>query len=719
MTKNSGRNVTNSVAAGIILETAAAIQMITDGLATGFEDGDIKDASDICCVDIEEDIGSNDAGTLYLNDNVVDFGVAPFAKGTKLYVSKDDPACLYAEYKNALDVFKVVPNRAAHVLKWQYRFSEEEGFKDLTPGEELPIYYDDLYLRVVYKGIGLMSTISLHTDGVEMPGWDKDDGSVYYQFVKCDDAYCLPELKKDGAFFEGWYTNPDFTGKRLPAGTEVKIGIDGVHYYAKFTYKVTFEARDGFISELQPEIDRQHETINYVKYATSGTEYALPEAVKHGFTFEGWCEDSACQGTVLPAGTMIKINNNKTYYAKYEVADYDVGLVAEGGTVENWGAMTAGRYVKTVKDGGKVTLPTVEKAGNYFVGWYTNPNYTGKMLPAGSTVTVTGNRVYYAKFDCVFRLYANGGTVTGWDNVSGVYQKIAKYGDKVTLPAPVKEGYVFEGWYDNSALKGNKLDAGTVIEVNRGWDYCAKYTPLVSVTLHAGGGTVKDWKCDKNGNYVYIPKQGSTVILPEPKLDGYTFKGWYTDKDFTGTAIAAGTAITATGNLDYYAKWEINNYTTTIQLNGGKVESDVIVGWTSAGDNMYKRATSYYSILFLPIPQKPDMTFVGWYSNPDFTGEPVGKSGAVLVEKNATYYARYASEVHLDTNGGKIRDGIVMDDLYVIQVADNSDDSLPTPEKDGYTFMGWYDNPEFKGKPIIDENLVSNSVGITLYARWE
>ena len=44
--------------------------------------------------------------------------------------------------------------------------------------------------------------------------------------------------------------------------------------------------------------------------------------------------------------------------------------------------------------------------------------------------------------------------------------------------------------------------------------------------------------------------------------------------------------------------------------------------------------------------------------------------------------------------------------------------SLPTVNRDGCTFLGWYDNPEFNGNPI--ESIEIKETGyIKLYAKWE
>ena len=43
--------------------------------------------------------------------------------------------------------------------------------------------------------------------------------------------------------------------------------------------------------------------------------------------------------------------------------------------------------------------------------------------------------------------------------------------------------------------------------------------------------------------------------------------------------------------------------------------------------------------------------------------------------------------------------------------------SFIEPFKEGYVFLGWFDNPEFQGEPV--EYIVKLNSNITLYALWE
>ena len=71
-------------------------------------------------------------------------------------------------------------------------------------------------------------------------------------------------------------------------------------------------------------------------------------------------------------------------------------------------------------------------------------------------------------------------------------------------------------------------------------------------------------------NYTYGNKYSN---LPTPTRDGYTFGGWYTGENGTGTKVTSDTLVTNAGNHTLYAKWVIKNVTVNFDLAGGVVET--------------------------------------------------------------------------------------------------------------------------------------------------
>ena len=89
--------------------------------------------------------------------------------------------------------------------------------------------------------------------------------------------------------------------------------------------------------------------------------------------------------------------------------------------------------------------------------------------------------------------------------------------------------------------------------------------PTYTVTLHTNGGTIN------NGNVTEYTYGVGATLPTDVTRTGYTFKGWYDNENLTGSPIAA-IGGTETGNKEYWAKWEINQYTITVKPENGKTD---------------------------------------------------------------------------------------------------------------------------------------------------
>ena len=117
--------------------------------------------------------------------------------------------------------------------------------------------------------------------------------------------------------------------------------------------------------------------------------------------------------------------------------------------------------------------------------------------------------------------------------------------------------------------------------------------PTYAVTLNTNGGTIADGK-DVTG-YTY----GVGATLPtDVTRTGYTFKGWYDNEGLTGDPVTA-IGGTETGNKEYWAKWEINQYTITFKPENGKADITI--------------TQDYGTAITAPAdPTREGYTFIGW-----------------------------------------------------------------------------------------------------------
>ena len=186
----------------------------------------------------------------------------------------------------------------------------------------------------------------------------------------------------------------------------------------------------------------------------------------------------------------------------------------------------------------------------------------------------------------------------------------------------------------------------------------------------------------------------STYTLPTPVKEGYDFVGWFTNSAGTGTAL---TSITAGWKGTLYAIWKVPD-DVKWELHGG-----YIVGVTLPG----RISDAPYTI---PTPSRNMHVFLGWYDNEAGTGTPltvlpVGYKGTV----HATWREAQITWV---LNGGKVyKDGVEV----TLPTSVKSAYTIPTPEREGYDFVGWYDTNDTTGTKYT--RLIAGHDG-TLYAIW-
>ena len=207
----------------------------------------------------------------------------------------------------------------------------------------------------------------------------------------------------------------------------------------------------------------------------------------------------------------------------------------------------------------------------------------------------------------VVTLDLGGGTL---GNSSEDIQIIVKNGSEFTAPASGgltrpdgNTGSYFMWLGSNGKLyaPGDSVPA-EVTKLTVQWT-----APTYTVTLHANDGTIN------SGNVTEYTYGVGATLPTDVTRTGYTFKGWYDNESLTGNPVTAiGGA--ETGNKEYWAKWEANTYTVTLNTNGGTINNGNV--------------TEYTYGVGATLPTADDMTytghtFKGWYDNENLTGNPV------------------------------------------------------------------------------------------------
>lgn len=274
----------------------------------------------------------------------------------------------------------------------------------------------------------------------------------------------------------------------------------------------------------------------------------------------------------------------------------------------------------------KIVLPAAPaKAGYTFGGWYTDKDVWKDRLTEDSFAgrALTENLDVYARYIRNEESSAAEYTISFY--IDGALADIIRTSGNETLDlpaAPGKDGYTFAGWFFDNGTWRNELTADTYSEKPLTGDVSvyAFYEKTEEPVLPQEYTVFFDVD---NGTPVAAVTTSRIEKQPQTTREGYTFEGWYTDKNFT-EKVTFPYEVTKAQTL--YAKWEKNAYTVHFETDGGTAVGDMIV-------SVIERS---------PSTEKKGYTFEGWYADENFT-EKV--AFPYEVTRAQTLYAKWTQNI--------------------------------------------------------------------------
>ncbi len=482
----------------------------------------------------------------------------------------------------------------------------------------------------------------------------------------------LTTPSRTGYTFSGWYTAAS-GGTKVTASTKIVKNANHTLYahWAKKKYTISFNLNGA--SGSIPSIS--------VAY---GSKYgSLTSPTRTGYKFLGWFRTPSGSGAQVTSSTVMNQTSNHTLYARWEIKKYTVTLKPRGGEVSPDSI--------TVTHGGKYgSLPKPERTGYKFSGWYTEKT-GGTKVTKSDKIVENGNHKLFAHWSA--KSYTVSFNVNGGEGSipSRSIAFDAKYG---SLPTAGRPGYTFQGWFTKPS-GGTNVTASTVMSTAANhtlyaqWKIC-QYTIL----LDANGGSVSPTSI----KVTYGSKYG-TLPTPTTTVAGYKFGGWWTAKT-GGTLVSSTSALVTNANHTLYARWNIIQYTVTLNGNGGSPNiSQITVNYGG------KYGT-------LPTPTAPTgYKFAGWYTAAS-GGTKMTSGGNIYTNANHTLYAHWSPvsvTVKLDYNDGSGK-------VTTKSVTYNTKyGTLPSPSRAGYIFDGWYTSG---GAKITADVVMNQPSSHTLTAKW-
>jgi len=392
-------------------------------------------------------------------------------------------------------------------------------------------------------------------------------------------------LDRSGYSFTGWNTAEDGTGTNYLPGSTFKMGSEDVILYAKWTnqptYTVSYDG-NGNTAGSAPIDNNNYEETNTVTVKTIGT------LARASYSFTGWNTVANGSGTSYTPGNTFEMGSSDIIlYAQWTInPTYTVtynGNNNTGGTAPIDSNNYEEATTVTVK-----TIGTLVRTGYTFTGWNTIANGSGSSYAPGDTFEMGSSNVFlYAQWtnNPTYTVTYNGNNNTGGTApVDGTnYQQ----GDTVTVSPVgtlVRTGYTFSGWNTIANGSGTSHAAGSTFAMGSTnvilyaqWTSNPTYTVTYDGNNNTGGTAPVD-----NTNY----QQGDTITASSVGTlvrTGYTFSGWNTVANGSGTSHAAGSTFAmGSSNVILYAQW--TSTTETFKISFGATTNlfgTIVAGWNS------------------------------------------------------------------------------------------------------------------------------------------
>ncbi len=593
-----------------------------------------------------------------------------------------------------------------------------------------PVSVTGVYDNAADGAATTASAIGVHYNAME---FDANGKALYdAEWVQLDNVWIAGESGGSGTvlgdrgtvrYIVFLFRYPDDSG--ISAGSFVNSIGGRMFLSTYFTYSIDCNGgtSDGKNTMTYYRWDTRHEMRSTWKH-TSYTVETFQDPVRPGHKFLGWKIDTAHHADPTKVFTSAELNtqvqsgryysylfDDSKFIAQWRTDDFTLTLNSNGGSAIAPVTLTYGtsNYFSLT---GHMTDSEFGRSGYTFLGWYT-ASVDGEQIYDASGKCVNDG-TYWQDNKCVYKgdytLYAhwkiNAYTVT-YDANGG--SGLSKEWEEVTFQEAVdlnvtaeKEGYLLVGWNtDPEAKEGLESLVMPAEDITLYAVYSIFVSDVKELYLQA-------WVPGTPENYRIYPldrTQENNMV--------YTYR-----LDRTDIASAFGNVPTA---CSLFAWDHAGNYRiikTWYPKNNPQIEEPDVPEWFLQTVKHYR-----YDILsgdWVLFETSSELVMKGETYTPRYITPPQGYQedhidGAYVVEGDTdkgAYYAPVSYKLYFDPNGGACsttEKTIRYGELY---------GELPSAERQGHTFLGWYTDPEH-GRQVKSSEKYETADDSTVYAHWE
>lgn len=518
-----------------------------------------------------------------------------------------------------------------------------------------------------------------------------------------------------------------------------------------------------------------------------GQNTSITATPKEGYDFKGWYSDEKCieLKSNEPTLSINNIQANHLYYAKFMIKQFSVTAVAnhpndkKNSTVQFSSPSSAAsdtRVTVKVNYNGSATFVANAGEGYEFDGWYSDENcqtLVSKTTPY-KVSSIKADCTLYAKFKIInlnLKVYSvtegnidgAGGTVQlGADPAAAQIETTVEWGTLATLTAKENANYEFKGWFTDpqcsikadSKILNNCLYTDKTVEtaaIKKDLTLYAEFSDVSSrkVTANAvfGGnivdtaGTVQADNSPEGAKSTAVVTNGDSVTLVANTKPNYKFMGWYSDMECTTTNLVSTKQQLVLTNVDanceYYALFKLQSFSVKAVVDDDSVGTVKFTAPEAVGPSAVVTVSVDYdgSATFVATPAE-GYDFDGWYN--DSSDTPVSNKATYVrenIKDDFTLHARFKLK-EFEVKASAVLNGAVSNACGTVQAGDKTaagtvstvakwgeSVALTATPKPGYSFSGWYTNPDctqpytgdYKNNPLTTV-IKANT---TVYAKFE
>ena len=484
------------------------------------------------------------------------------------------------------------------------------------------------------------------------------------------------------------------------------------------------------------------------KYTDSNVYINSATPVKKGCKFLGWNTKKDGSGKTYQPGDLYDVNQdggNATLYAQWEKAKYTATVKLNGGSYNgSTKDFTISKY-----PGEEISIGAPTRSKHNFTGYKLTMDNNDGDAPTSVTQSASGFKgimqmgnftlnAQWTPWKHTVRYDANAKNDTSVKGIPASQSKTANVDIKLSSGVPTRNGYTFLGWNTQADGNGTAYAAGATYTHDQDGGTVtlyAKWTPWKHV-LHynknvptsSTSQTVFNMPVDQTKTFGQLMAISNLV----PTRKGYTFAGWYTQSNGTGTKYDPGSNYAADqngGTVNLYAKWTPWTYNIKYDQNVKSTSSSKTVTDMPAAQTKTQEIDVTLSSM---TPKRNGYIFAGWSTSANGSVEykPGSKFTKDLDSNGAsiTLYAVWTPWKHTVHYNSNIPTNAPTGTTTVSNMPNDQtktfDEKLMIssnkPTRKGYNFAGWSTsaNGNVVYQPGAEYKNDQNGGTVTLYAKW-